>query len=414
MTHPNPGGRHLRPVNGPVTGVHEPDPEPVHDPATDPYDDAPPTTRRVRLTPAAGIRLRPTYWLWDGRMPHGAITIGPGREGIGKSLFCAWLAARVTLGELPGAHYGTPKSVIYAATEDSWERTLAGRLVVAGADMQRVFRVEVEHIGGMTLPLSLPKDCDAMAEEITAHDVALLIVDPLISVLDEKINPHADRDLRTGLEPLAKLADQTGCTIFGLAHFNKASGTDVLSRIMGGRAFSAVARAVIAFARNTRDGDGSCVISQVKNNLGKLDLPSLRYVVESVELDTEEGPAEWGQMVITGETNLHVNDLLDDAPPSREDTDKRKEIDRAAAWLLEYLPEQAEPVPGEHGKGLLSTDIYAAGAEVGPWSDQQLKRAKEKTPFTARKVGKVWYWLVPADAGEAVKSSPEELAPPRP
>ncbi|WP_414943365.1 AAA family ATPase [Amycolatopsis sp. cmx-11-32] len=390
MTHPDANGRHLWPVNGPDPGVHELDPEPFPDPVHDPYESTPPTTtRRVRLTPAAGIRLRPTFWLWDGRMPHGAITIGPGREGIGKSLFCAWLAARVTLGELPGEHYGQPKSVIYAATEDSWERTLAGRLVVAGADMNRVFRVEVEHIGGMTLPLSLPKDCDAMASEITAHDVALLIVDPLISVLDEKINPHADRDLRTGLEPLAKLADQTGCTIFGLAHFNKASGTDVLSRIMGGRAFSAVARAVIAFARNTRDGDGSCVISQVKNNLGKLDVPSLRYVVESVELDTAEGPAQWGQMVITGETNVHVNDLLDDAPPSREETDRRKERELARAWLLEFLAGRDEPT--------WANDLYAAGAEVGNWSEDQLKNAKKNTPITVKKVGKRWYWQLPAD-----------------
>ena len=106
MTSPHADRRHLRPVNAPGGPVHEPSP-------SDPVNG----TRRVRLTPAAGIRLRPTYWLWDGRMPHGALTIGPGREGIGKSLFCSWLAARVTLGQLPGVHYGQPKSVIYAATE---------------------------------------------------------------------------------------------------------------------------------------------------------------------------------------------------------------------------------------------------------------------------------------------------------
>jgi hypothetical protein len=131
--------RHLRPVNGQVAGVHEPPADVSANEAAPAVDATTTGTRRVLLTPAAGVRLRPTHWLWDGRLPHGAITVGPGREGIGKSLFCAWLAARITLGELPGLYYGQPKSVIYAATEDSWERTLAGRLVVAGADMNRVW-----------------------------------------------------------------------------------------------------------------------------------------------------------------------------------------------------------------------------------------------------------------------------------
>ncbi|MFJ8912050.1 AAA family ATPase [Amycolatopsis sp. NPDC102389] len=388
MTHPDPSGRHLWPVDVPGAGVHELDPEPFGDDVHDPAESAPPSLRSVRLTPVSEIKLRPTYWLWDDRMPHGALTVGPGREGIGKSLFCAWLAARVTLGELPGHHYGHPRSVIYAATEDSWERTLAGRLVVAGADLDRVFRVEVEHIGGSSLPLSLPKDCDAMAAQILAHDVALLIVDPLISVLDEKINPHQDRDLRSGLEPLAKLADETGCAIFGLAHFNKSTGTDVLSRIMGGRAFSAVARAAIAFARDTQAGDGSAVISQVKNNLGRLDLPSLRYIVESIELDTPEGPAQWGRMVITGETDVHVNDLLDETPPTREDGERRKDRDQAREWLLSMLTQRGEPVPAK--------EVYAEGAEVGPWSEDQLKNAKKNTPIQAKRVGSAWFWSLPA------------------
>ena len=46
--------------------------------------------------------------------------------------------------------------------------------------------------------------------------------------------------------------------------------------------FSAVARAVVAIARDTDSDDGSCVLSQAKNNLGRLDLPSLRYVIDSV------------------------------------------------------------------------------------------------------------------------------------
>lgn len=330
------------------------------------------------------MRLRPTYWLWDGRIPHGALTVGPGREGIGKSLFCSWLAAQVTRGELPGVHHGMPKGVIYAATEDSWERTLAGRLIVAGADMERVYRIDVEHVSGATVPLSLPRDCAELAAEITAHEVALLIVDPLISAVDSSLNTNQDADLRRALEPLAELADATDCAIFGLAHFNKATGTDVLSRIMGGRAFSAVARAAIAFARDTGAEDGSCVISQVKNNLGKLDLPSLRYVVESVELATEEGPAQWGRLVMLGETDTHVNDLLDETPPAKGEANERAEV---RAWLADYLRNHQGSAP--------ATEIIEQDQDAGMYSKDQLKRAKTDIGARSVRIGSAWHWQLP-------------------
>lgn len=381
------------------------DPTPIDPSSAAGHDASRVDTRRVRLTPASAIEPEPTYWLWDQRIPHGMITIGPGREGIGKSLFCAWLAAQVTTGALPGVHHGQPKGVIYAATEDSWEHTLAGRLLVAGADLDRVYRVEVEQIGGIAVPLSLPSDCVGMATAIRDADVALLVVDPLMSAIDLNINVNHDRDLRRALEPLADLANSTGCAVFGLAHFNKSTGLDPMSRIMGGRAFGAVARATIAFARDTLTDDGSCVISQIKNNLGPTELPSLRYVVEPVQIHTTKGPATWGRLVMTGETTTHVRQLMDETPPTKEETDTRKEVDRARQWLLAFLPEHAAPIPGQPGAGLPSKEIYTAGAEVGSWSDQQLKRAKEDTPIQTRKIGKAWYWLLPPDNEEEFKSS---------
>jgi hypothetical protein len=353
--------------------------------------------RRVRLTPASAITLRPTHWLWDGRIPHGALVLGPGREGIGKSLFCAWLAAQVTHGRLPGVHHGQPRAVVYAATEDSWERTIAGRLLVAGADMDRVYRVDVESLAGTMLPLSLPRDCDDLAEEIGRADVALLVLDPLISAVDSRIDVNGEK-LREALEPLVALADRTGCAIFGLAHFNKASGTDVLSRITGSRAFSAVARAVIAFARDHTADDGSCVISQVKNNLGRMDLPSLRYVVESVTLDTPEGPGQWGRLRITGETDTTVDDLLNDTPdPGEQRQRKQDAAEQRAAWLLDYLT--------AHGGSALANDVYAAGqaVEPKPYSEDQLKRVMDTAGVTSIRTNRVWVWQLtdPTKGGSA-------------
>ncbi len=387
---------HGQPELTPGTGVHEPEPalfvnpgpvpvpaapEPGSVPAVDP-------ARQVRLTPASAIRLRPTYWLWDERIPLGALVLGPGREGIGKSLFCAWLAAQVTHGTLPGVHYGQPRAVIYAATEDSWERTIAGRLFVAGADMDRVYRVEVESVTGTTLPLSLPRDCDDLADVIERAGVGLLVLDPLISAVDSRIDVNGEK-LREALEPLGALADRTGCSIFGLAHFNKATGTDVLSRITGSRAFAAVARAVIAFARDTTADDGSCVLSQVKNNLGRLNLPSLRYRVDSVTLDTDEGPGQWGRLEFIGETNTHVDELLNDGTGNSGD---REEQDEVTEWLRDYLTDA--------GGSALADDVYAAGRQAG-YGKNKLRAAKADLGIgKPRKNGMRggWFWHLPDDA----------------
>lgn len=345
--------------------------------------------RKVRLTAASGIRLRPTHWAWEGRIPHGALVLGPGREGIGKSLFCAWLAAQITAGELPGIHSGRPRSVIYAATEDSWERTIAGRLHVAGADLDRVYRVDVEHVGS-AVPLCLPRDCDALAEQINSHDVALMILDPLISAVDPKINVNQE-ELRAALEPLAALADHTGAAIFGLAHFNKAGGTDALSRITGSRAFAAVARAAIAFARDPSADDGSCVLSQVKNNLGRLDIPSLRYVVESVTVQTEEGPGEWGRLVFMGETESHVENLLNDSE-GRDGDDDQNELEE---WLRSYLALRDGSAPANH--------VLQQGARLG-FSKDRLKRAKKRLRISSTKANN-WAWQLPAEPSPGPQGS---------
>src|SRR5258708_18139395 len=99
--------------------------------------------RHVRLTPASWVEMRPVRWLWSGRIPAGEITLVPGREGIGKSLFLAWLAGQITRGTLDGQWQGQPRPVLYAATEARWSPTIAPRLYAARADLDMVFNVDV-------------------------------------------------------------------------------------------------------------------------------------------------------------------------------------------------------------------------------------------------------------------------------
>jgi RecA-family ATPase len=346
--------------------------------------------RRIRLTPASDIRMRPVRWVWQDRMPTGAITLIPGREGIGKSLVLVWLTARLTRGELPGIWHGTPKPVMYAATEDSWAQTVAPRLAASGADLHKVYRVDVVVDDGALDCLTLPRDCGALGREIKEVGAALLALDPLMSTIAAGIDTHRDRELRTALEPLAAMADDTGIAVAGLAHFNKSSGTDALNLITGSRAFSATARAVFSMVRDP-ENENSCVLSQSKNNLGRLDLPSLTYAIEEAKVDTDEGPALVGRLVFTGESDRSVSDILSD---NGEDPHERAD---AAAWLRSYLT--------DNGGEAEATDVLKAGEKVG-FSKDSLKRAKIKKGLPSvisRKeaMDAGWMWVIDLAEGSA-------------
>jgi hypothetical protein len=343
-------------------------------------DDAP--WRRLKLTPASEIPLKPVRWTWEARIPAGAVTLVPGREGIGKSLLLTWLAAGLTQGTLPGLHEGTPKAVLYAASEDSWERTIAPRLHAVGADLGMVYRVEVEEEGGLTVPLTLPVDCAALEQEIPKRGVAMLALDPLMSVIALGIDTHKDRELRMALEPLAHVADSTGCAVVGLAHFNKSSSTDVLNLVTGSRAFTAVLRSVIAVARDPDSDDDACVLSQAKNNLGRLDLPSLGYVIDSVKIPTDEGEADVGKLRFTGEVERSVSEILGE----RGGADERAERDEAAEFIRDYL---ADLPSGEAPAG----EVLKAGKAAG-FAERTLQEARRRAGVRTQKsdFGGGWVW----------------------
>ena len=334
------------------------------------------------------IEPRPVRWGWQDRLPAGHVGLIPGREGIGKSLLLTWIIAQITRGTLPGVFSGTPRPVFYAATEDSWQHTIVPRLIAAGADRELVYRVEVEAIEtSMHIELTMPRDCDLLAAEVKRLDVAMLALDPLMSVIDRAVDTYNDREMRTVLEPLGRLADDTGCMIAALAHFNKSSSDDPLNLVTGSRAFTAVVRSVVAVARDPDADDGACIVSQVKNNLGRLDLPNLMYVVKRAIVGTAEGDAEVGRLHFTGESDRSVRDILADAGSGAERTERAECMD----WLRQELatPKRTKDV------------LQAAKAQN--FSERTLRRARKQLGVHAYELatglkGRNEWWLsLPAD-----------------
>lgn len=372
---------------------------------SDPTDDDAPSAagdggRRLILTPASRIRPRRVRWLWDGRLALGTLSLLAGAEGLGKSTLAYWLAARITRGELPGEDARHPRSVLVCATEDSWDYTIVPRLIASGADLDRVFQVEIATAGGIHSTLSLPRDLHAVEDAATYSDASLLILDPLMSRLDGALDTHRDAEVRQALEPLVAVADRTRMAVLGLIHHNKSGSTDPLQLVMASKAFTAVARSVHSVVRDPEDeSDRRRLFGTPKNNLGSCDLPTLAFTIASHAVSTDDGTAWTGRLEWAGEVSGTIADAV---RRGSLDDETRTATGEAAAWLADYV--QAS------GGRASSASIRAAGKIAGHSVDA-LKRARTRVGLDVESEGfpRVTYWCSPVSAAP----SPVGAAPSR-
>jgi 5S rRNA maturation endonuclease (ribonuclease M5) len=347
--------------------------------------------RRSRITWASDIEPEPVVWAWQengdhGRIPAGSLSVAAGREGTGKSSFGIWMAAQITRGTLPGSFYGKPLKVLYVAVEDSWKYTLVPRLMAAGADLSMIGRFEVISDDDEELTLSLPYDNALLENDVRHHDVALVVIDPLMSVIGEKIDTHREREVRSALDPLARIADRTGSVILGIAHFNKGSSTDAASLITGSGAFKNVPRSVFGFARDEADDNGGRVMTQVKNSLGRDDLASLAYRIESTTVPTKKGVATTGKFVFLGESERSVADILRDSRSLLDEYEVAARGD-TEEWLDKYLLDNG---------GFAEAKTVIAAGEASGYSGKTIKNVRSKVAKHKREgfgKGSKIYWI---------------------
>ncbi len=146
--------------------------------------------------------------------------------GTGKSSFGHYLASLVTQEQ---------HKFLLVNHEDHPEYWKACA-VVSGADPT--------YLGHYSMPLSLkfPQDAARLEEIIVKHDFKVVWFDSIKDHLKERDGDAGER-ARSGLSPLADIAQRTGCLIIGIFHTNKKG-------LPGGSTeFLNVARHVIEFSR---------------------------------------------------------------------------------------------------------------------------------------------------------------------
>ncbi len=349
-------------------------------------------SRELKITQLDQIPPASTDWVWDQRIPEGELTLLAGREGGGKSTIAYELAAQLSRGDLAGDFYDQPSGTIIVATEDALDRTIVPRLMAAKADLTQVVQVTVqvtvedeeEYKDEVTLPIDLVLLHDAIQE----RNVRLIILDPLLSRLDIRLDTHKDAEVRKALEPLVELAHECECSVLGIIHVNKGSGTDALSRIMGSRAFTAVARSVLYVIEDPEDEDVQ-VIGRPKSNLGgNAPSQSFRIVTEVVGFDEKKqkdvtaGRIEWGE-----ELDESINALLKQTESKGPKGPKPDRLEEAKEWLHDQLTDTP-----------MMSDAYKVWAKADGISEATLKRAANAMGVKVTKSGRLTYWQLPDES----------------
>ena len=292
----------------------------------------------VRLVSVgAGITDDAPVWAWEyegeGAIQLGTLGLLAGRPGAGKSTAARWFAAEFSQGKLSGHWSGEPQNVAYIApAEESMKFVIKPGLRGAGADLDRVFFPEVT-ADGKVGRLRSARDEDALVEQLLAHDITVVIVDPLMSTIGSGVDIHRNNETREHIEPWARIADRIGGVVLGVVHLRKDTrGSDVVAAITSSSAFGEVARSIFGFAK---DPDSDCrIMSQVKNSTGPETL-SLAYRVDAETVITDTGfAAQVGKFVIQGNSERTVADVLNEQ--RRQDRGPTA-LDTATMWLFDYL-----------------------------------------------------------------------------
>jgi hypothetical protein len=362
---------------------------------------APKPMRRIEWKTGDQIEDAVPVWAWSysgkGRIQLGTLALFAGRPGAGKSSAARWFAAQATLGALDGCWWNQPQQVAYIATaEESAKYTIMPGLRAAGANISMVHFPSVFN-GDEAAQLLSVVDEVALIEYLLVRGVTVVIVDPLMSTIAGTSDVNKNNEVRSQIQPWARIADQINGVVLGVAHLRKNNTGDVVAGVTGSSAFGEVARAVFGFAKNTNDD--TRVMSQHKNSTGYEDL-SLSYEIVSEPVTVSTGETtDIGSFRITGDSEITVEDILTDG---LDNTGTGADCKR---WLYDYLSVE-QPCK--------SKDVKDAAHKQGSWSARTVERAAKKLKVVSRSQDfpRITYWSLPdatggTDATDATAVTPQ-------
>ena len=327
------------------------------------------------------VAAEPIDWIWKGWIPKRMMTILGGFGGDGKSTMMASLIGTLTTGgTMPDGEPAPLMNVLMLSAEDDPSYAIKPRLDVHGADATRVFQLKgTVRTDGRRRWLDMRRDAALMERVVRAHDIGLVVIDPLSSYLSSA-DRNNEGEIRDALQPLLGLMERTGVAVVSIMHVGKsAAGRRVSQRLLGSTAFTALARSVIMLAdvpddqqpNDTEVQGKQKVLQVVKSNYAIAPPPRLfRRPLD--------GAIEW-----IGESALTVEDCYSSTKARGPVASARIE---AEGMLREMLSGGSVPV----------TEILqeARGLGIG---EITMRRAKQTLGVESIKIGYdgLWHWRLP-------------------
>ena len=319
-------------------------------------------------------------WLWRFRLARGTLTLWIGDGGLGKSRASNDVAARISTGACwPDAGTAALGSVVILSAEDSASYTIRPAIEAAGGDVSRVAVLEaVRDADGQERTFNLATDLVMLEQLIETTRATLVVIDPLSAYFGTRLDSYRDTDVRSVLEPVAKLAERHQVVMLGIMHIGKATDRQGRHRALGSVAFVNAARLVFAIGVDPDDPRRRLLVP-VKANICR-EAPSLAFRLEDADgaprVVWEDGPiAE-----VTAETVLGGRPVAED--------DERHDAD---ALLRELLEEDDWP--------MAAATVAAAGRAHGIHV-RSLQRAAHRVGIGIKKTGfrTGWFWFKPEAA----------------
>lgn len=307
----------------------------------------------------SSVAQRKVEWLWYPYIPYGKLTILQGDPGEGKSTFMLNVAALLTKGKnMPdGFPVSEPQNVVYQTAEDNLADTVKPRLILAGADCNKIaYIVDEEN------PLTLE---DSRIERVIQQTSArLFILDPLQAYLSQNSDMFSAGRMRSQLKRLADIAARHKCAVVIIGHMNKASGEKNLYRGLGSIDIAAIARSVLMITRDRNDS-------------------SIRYM-----FPVKSSLAPEGAVVAFSFDRKSGLKWLDHCDVSRSQIEQytfdESKKSLATRIMLEMLSDE----------DVRSSDITGK-LKLMDVSERTIHTAKKVLGITSYRKDSVWYWHLP-------------------
>jgi hypothetical protein len=350
-------------------------------------------TSRLTLVQASTMKSKHVRWFWPGKILANKPNVLFGEPGLGKGFVGTDFIARMTTGRefYDGANNNKPCSAIVCCSEDSWDETILPRLLVAGANVERVFFMKEEHgvadsveEGLMALDSDLPK----IAELLVAHadkNIRIILIDPLATYMGE-LDPNKDKEVRPVYTAMDRFAERYNVCFILIAHPNKNEVASAINRLSGAKALTSVFRNTWLVEKD-QENKGERYMISVKGNLaGEGHKVGLKFRVDDVD-DTgivgEDGETirHIGKLSWVGTTEKDADTVLADVAGGGRET-KRKIRDQAARdFLSEYVATEVKP----------AFEIYEKIAEIGI-NEYEIRKAKSSLKVKHQRIQGTTYW----------------------